>query len=192
MQALLKIKLLQHLFGKDSSLGFRGWKLLGAIIILAILGVSALLLTLGQTSKCGGSFAILAGAKTNIGAMNRFQQAYFLENYRFDNSIEELELGIKTQTENYTYSTKATAKAAFNYAVPRREYISQGWFGLEKRMFYGFVGGVFVESKKVGEKEEKITVAILCQAKTPSTVPPAEPTYKNGILACGAGTSFIR
>lgn len=191
MQTLFKIKLLQNLFVKNSFLCLKGWKLLVTMITLTILGVSTSFLALSQTNKYGGNKARLLEARNFIGALNRSQQAYYLENNSFSNSIEKLEIGIKTQTQNYTYSTKATSKAVFNYAVPRREYLSQGWFGLEKRPFYGFVGGVFVKSEKVGNKEEITTIAILCIAENQATTPPATPTYKNGVLSCGAGTNLI-
>jgi type IV pilus assembly protein PilA len=189
MQTIFKIKLLQHLSQKDSWFSLRGWKLWRIIIILGVLGTILSSLYLSQKSGCANQVRT-AEARSSIGAINRAQQAHFLDNNNFSNSIEKLDLGIKNQTQNYTYSTKATPKAVFNYAVPRRKDVSQGWFGLGKRPFYGFVGGVFVQPKKVGDKEIT-TVAILCQATNSSTLPPAEPTYKNGVLNCGSGTKSI-
>ncbi|HBK62146.1 MAG TPA: hypothetical protein DD000_01105, partial [Cyanobacteria bacterium UBA11166] len=55
--------------------------------------------------------------KQYVGSMNRQQQAYFLEKNTFSNDIEKLDLGIKTETTNYSYSTEVTDKAAFNYGV---------------------------------------------------------------------------
>lgn len=42
-------------------------------------------------------------AKQNIGSINRAQQAYFLENGTYADTIPVLGLGISTQTNNYKY-----------------------------------------------------------------------------------------
>ena len=55
-----------------------------------------------------------------------------------------------------------------------------------------YVGGVFlVPVKKVeskAAKEEIPTTSILCEADSPGTIKPAEPTYENAKIACGKGT----
>jgi type IV pilus assembly protein PilA len=56
-----------------------------------------------------------AEGKQNIGALNRAQQAYYLEKNTFTKSVEKLDIGIKTQTEDYNYLIRATPKAVFNY-----------------------------------------------------------------------------
>lgn len=42
-------------------------------------------------------------ARNNIGAIDRAQQAYYLEHNRLADSIAELGLGIKTETSDYSY-----------------------------------------------------------------------------------------
>jgi type IV pilus assembly protein PilA len=56
---------------------------------------------LGQVNK-----AKQAEAKNNIGAVNRAQQAYFLENQQFAPTLSDLQAGIKSQTDNFAYSIK--------------------------------------------------------------------------------------
>ncbi len=53
--------------------------------------------------------------KTYVGSMNRAQQAYYLTEQSFSSNIDDLGLGIKTETESYAYSTQITDNAAFNY-----------------------------------------------------------------------------
>jgi serine/threonine protein kinase len=66
-----------------------------------------------------------AEAKQNIGTMNRIQQAYFLDDNNFIDSISELEQisgsegSVEGETENYRYSIRVTEKAAFHYGVSR-------------------------------------------------------------------------
>jgi type II secretory pathway pseudopilin PulG len=120
-----------------------------------------------------------AEGKQNIGALNRAQQAYFLEYNSFTNSIEKLGIGIKTQTENYNYSIRATPKAVFNYGISRKDN------------FKSYIGGVFaVPAKEIpnsASSDEILTLAILCEANSSGTTRPVEPTYKNGQVACGSG-----
>ena len=148
------------------------------VALLAILAIIALPSTFTMVSK-----AKQAEGKQNIGALNRAQQAYYLENNAFTNSVEKLGIGIKTETENYNYLIRATPKAVVNYGVARNNTIKS------------YVGGVFaVPAKEIpnsASSDEILTLAILCEANSSGTTRPAEPTYKNGQLACGSGTKDL-
>ena len=114
-------------------------------------------------------------AKQYVSSMNKGQQAYFAENSAFTNSVDALGLGLKTETPNYKYSTRATKKAAFNYGVSKQK--------TEK----SYVGAVFL----VPAKDGRYTTSILCEADDRATIEPAEPTYQNGKLICGKGTTQV-
>ncbi len=122
-------------------------------------------------------------AENKIGAMNRAQQAYQLEKMTFSSSVADLGIGINTQTKNYVYSTRADAWAAFNYGVSQRDKLKS------------YVGGVFlVPAPQVNpnaSENETMTIAILCEADFPGTIQPADPTYQNGRLTCGSGTTEL-
>jgi len=60
-----------------------------------------------------------------VGSMNRAQQAKFAENGRFANSVNELGLGIKTQTDYFKYSVSATKTTVFNYGIPYKRVVAQ-------------------------------------------------------------------
>ncbi|MBE9120873.1 type IV pilin-like G/H family protein [Tychonema sp. LEGE 07199] len=131
--------------------------------------------------------------KQYVGSMNKAQQAYYLENGEFTNSVPNLGLGIRTETANYKYSISTENKAVFHYGVSKQGKLKS------------FVGGVFL----IGDATTKITVRIrrlvegvflmdttpgittvriLCQTNAVSTTKPASPTNNNGTLACGANT----
>ncbi|HBB36271.1 MAG TPA: general secretion pathway protein GspH [Cyanobacteria bacterium UBA8803] len=152
----------------------------GGLLIVSVLGMGAIALSLvftiaRSTCACGNP------ARSYVGAMNRAQQAYFLENNIFTADIEKLGLGIKTETENYRYSSRVTQNAAFHYGVSRNQQLQS------------YVGGVFLvpTTQFDGTADEISTVAILCVGNSPSTRQPAEPTYQNGVLACGEGTTDL-
>jgi hypothetical protein len=113
--------------------------------------------------------------------MNKGQQAYFAENNAFSSSVDALGLGIKTETTHFKYSIRATKKAAFNYGLAKEKDLKS------------YVGGVFMLPAKNFDpnaaKEQITTRFILCKADFPGTIKPAEPTYENGKIACGKGTT---
>lgn len=162
----------------------QGFTLLELTFVVIIIGGLAALV-LPSFLNCSNK-AKQSEAKQYVGSMNRGQQAYFLEQKAFYNSIGKLGLGIKTQTTNYNYSTRATANAAFSYGVARKE---------ASKPLKSYVGAVFAvpshsENSKAA-KDEITTVAILCEANSPGTSKPADPTYQNGVVACGSNTRDI-
>jgi serine/threonine protein kinase len=123
-----------------------------------------------------------AEATQNVGTMNRAQQAYFLENDEFADSIQELGIGIRTQTQNYQYSIRATPLAVFNYATPREKKIK------------GYVGAVFLTSADEAT-DEILTVGLMCETKSPGWLPnwfniprPAAPIVRGNVIECAPNT----
>lgn len=141
------------------------------------------------------SFLVMANnakqseAKQYVGSMNRAQQAYYAEKVAFATSIDALGLGIKTETNNYKYSIRATKKAAFNYALAKDKNLKN------------YFGGVFlVDAKELdpnADRDEMTTATILCETeKRPlfrfkPADEPAEPIYQNGEVICGKGTTAV-
>ena len=131
-------------------------------------------------------------AKQYLSSMNKGQQAYFAETSAFSNYIPALGLSLKTETNTYKYSTRATQTAAFNYAVSKNKTPNN------------YVGGVFlVPAKKLdpnARRAEMTTLTILCETekrpffrvkRTDEPDEPAEPIYQNGEIICGKGTTEL-
>lgn len=115
-----KAKLLRHLISKRTEGGFTMIELLVVIIIIGILAAIALPSYLNQVNK-----GKQAEAKQYMGAMNRSQEAYYLEQGSFATDIDQLGLGIKKQTENYDYSVTSNYDLSFpisqNNAMSRKK-----------------------------------------------------------------------
>ncbi|MDM7325712.1 MAG: type IV pilin-like G/H family protein [Thermosynechococcus sp. Uc] len=95
--------------------GFTLIELLVVVIIIAILSAIALPSMLNQAIK-----AREAQAKTNIGAVNRAQQAYRLAHPTFTNNIANLQIGF-SDTPDYNYAiTVANSNYAEFQATPER------------------------------------------------------------------------
>ncbi len=138
---------------KNNNAGFTLIELLVVIIIIGILSAIALPSYLKQTAKARAS-----EAKTNIGSMNRAQQAYFLENQTFadDTSVSAIvRLGISTgnTTDNFVYT--AVPIDNIKTAVANRGTSN-------KDDILSYVGGVFYQPGS--------TATILCEANAPGAV----------------------
>jgi hypothetical protein len=131
-----------------------------------------------------GNRSPLSEPRQYVSSMSKGQQAHFAEKGDFTNSIDALGISIKPETANYKYSIRATDKAAFHYGVSKQAKLKS------------YVGAVFVVPAKEidanAAKDEITTTFILCEAESPGTIKPAEPTYQNGKVACAKGTTDLR
>lgn len=154
----LKVKFLQYLGKKDKNQkGFTLIELLVVIIIIGILSAIALPSFLNQAKKAKQS-----EAKTYVGSMNRGQQAYMTENDAFTTSIDDMGVGISSQTANYKFlvnAIAATGSVSGAASVINYSDVVTAGSGLKN---YG--GHVYL--KKIGANSELTSVAYLCEMKT--------------------------
>jgi type IV pilus assembly protein PilA len=107
MKSEFKAKFLQNLVSKKKgNEGFTLIELLVVIIIVGVLAAIALPSFLNQIGKARGS-----EAKSNLGVINRAQQAYRLENQTFAGALTNLDAQISPKFYDYTptggqYTTK--------------------------------------------------------------------------------------
>jgi len=170
---------------QESSISNSAYNGCGCLLFLMFFGVIGAIIALPSflgVGGCGGKHEAME-ARQYVSLMSRAQQEYFAEKNAFSSSVDALGLGIKTETTNFKYSIRATKKAAFNYGVAKGNHLNS------------YVGGVFLVPAKNFEpsaaKEKITTTSILCEADSPGTIKPAEPTYENGKIACGKGTTQV-
>ncbi len=152
----LQAKFLSHLSNRKNreEEGFTLIELLVVVIIIGVLAAIALPSLLGQVNK-----AKQAEPKNNIGTVNRAQQAFYLEYQKLAANMSELQVGVKSQTENFLY-TVATVSAgaigvgyAFSYKTALKSY-------------YGAVGTISGDTTT----NEALTVAVACETVSPFSV----------------------
>ena len=156
---------------KGQYTGFTLIELLVVIIIIGILSSIALPSFLAQAAK-----ARATESRTNIGSLNRAQQAYYFENQQFaqDNvtstAIEKLSIGIKDNTANYTYFVVTTAPTVkvTNKATAKNNDLK------------GYAGGVFSSAG--------LTNSIMCEADASGITEVNEPT---SVTNCGSGSHRV-
>ena len=143
-----------HKLNNNQNAGFTLIELLVVIIIIGILSAIALPSFLNQAAKARG-----AEAKANVGAMNRAQQAHFLEQYSFTTNIDDLGLGMDNSTDNFIYDAVANGTlftGITNRGTSRRTDITS------------YAGATFY---LVGS-----TTTILCEANAPGNTAINNPT----------------
>ena len=108
-----------------------------------------------------------------MGSLNRAQQAYYLEKQLFSTDIPTLQIGISTDTANYTYVSNVSGSHALSTGNPKAQ---------ATRAFSGMVvlgGGT--------------TTAYLCQTKVPgaftATAVTPDPAGTDAAAVCAVGTS---
>ena len=168
MKTELKAKFLQHLNQKRQDKGFTLIELLVVIIIIGILSAIALPSFLNQANKAKES-----EAKQYAGSMNRAQQAKLAEDGDFKDKIDDLGLGIKTQTSNYKYGIiKNGTTSVANQAIPVATALKP------------YTGSVVVGLNTA--TSESTSLAVLCVAKTPSQTALAGVTTNPPVCAAGS------
>lgn len=175
MKSEFKAKFLQHMVGrKNAEKGFTLIELLVVIIIIGILAAIALPSFLNQAAKAKQS-----EAKNYVGSVNRAQQSYRIENTTFAGDITSLEIGIPTETTDYTYSiepAKATSTSTAFKATSR---------DADTLRSYG--GGVSVVAT-TGQSR-----AYACQTTSPNgTAPVPTMTEETAVKACGDAKKVMR
>ena len=172
MKTELKLKFLQCLtHKKKDDEGFTLIELLVVIIIIGVLSAIALPSFINQAAKARG-----AEAKSNVGSMNRAQQAVYLENQSFTAVFSDLGLSMVNSTDNFSYSaTGVDTDSVTNLGTSKKTDIKS------------YVGGTFYIPSTT-TAPEGATSTILCESNKPG----AFTTAPNATNACGTDFKAIK
>ncbi|NJO59290.1 MAG: hypothetical protein HC836_13540 [Richelia sp. RM2_1_2] len=152
---------------------FAGLVLVGLILPKVFTGLKA-----QAEYRAAVSEASQSEAKLNIGSINRGQQVMQLEKDRFSTSITELELGISSETDNYSYNiTEAGTSSAITTATAKEN-------GMKS-----YTGAVFM--LKDSEYDFDTTKAVICETNSASKTPPGNPQLLGEDIQCAKGSKKL-
>ncbi len=118
-------------------------------------------------------------AKMYVGMMNQAQRAAYAETNRFVSRIDKLQLGMKSETENYSYSIVLGNDNRFAQSI-----------ALAKIEGIRNYTGIVVLAKTASG--QSTTEHILCQSNEPSKKLPGKPTATNPTnIKCPPGYSLV-
>jgi len=124
-----------------------------------------------------------------VKAMVKFQQAYFLEQNTWGKNLEELQSGIKSESDNYLYSIKIDT--AINTVESKPNIGIAIHMGISKKPeLNSYVGFTFLSS---GLHSNEITpLRSVCESIKPTMKPPSLPKWDKKMLTCPEGYKKIR
>ena len=119
-------------------------------------------------------------AKSFMSAMNRAQQANYIEFSNFANSFEDSKIGIPADTKNYRYSIELPdGKSAIAFGQSKDPNLKS------------YTGAVFLVTAD-WDPNAFTTIQQVCETDTPSTTPPDPPTLNaSGEIECAPGSKPI-
>lgn len=135
----------------------------GFIGLIFILSLIALLLF---NDKPNPNKAKQSEGKQYISSINKGQQAYYIEKEEFSYSISDLGIGVRTETDNYSYDIEKIDPKAFVISTA----------SAKDSQLKSYAGLVYVE--------DNITKSKICETDQPSTSPPIDFRVVDNEIKC--------
>lgn len=128
------------------------------------------------SSVSPASLARQIEAKTYVGSINRSHQAFFVENGYFTNKLDDLKIGIKSETENYKYQIVVldNKKAVQHIGLAKTDNLKS------------YTGLVYTAPDP--NSKDVIPIALICESQKPTRqLPPkfkltSNPTCPEGYI----------
>lgn len=118
--------------------------------------------------------------KTYVGSMSRAQQAHYLEKSQFASKLDDLGLGIKSETDNYSY--KIDLKTDTQVVVTAQA---------KKSELKSFTGVVIAE--KPANESTSTTKSFICETEQASTTPPTVGSMpRSAEFQCPVGSRQVK
>ncbi|MGL5060659.1 MAG: type IV pilin-like G/H family protein [Microcoleus sp.] len=129
-------------------------------------------------------------AKQQIALINNLQQAYYVENRQFSDSLEKLSAGMQQQTENYNYeilSAMGPVQTLQNQREPAHFESTIAIARSHNSDGKSYIGAVF--AFKEDERDRTMAVAICESDRTGVTLIP--PTFDGSEIHCPPRTTML-
>ncbi|AFY68811.1 hypothetical protein Pse7367_0503 [Thalassoporum mexicanum PCC 7367] len=115
-----------------------------------------------------------AEARNYVGSMNRAQQAFYFENAAFTDDLQELAVGIESESQNYSYSIVVNQNGLVSNLAIAKDPTLRSYVGLVYQL----------------EPGSPVTEVIICESDSATTEAPSLSTYDgNTEVNCPSGYS---
>ncbi|MCU7244866.1 MAG: prepilin-type N-terminal cleavage/methylation domain-containing protein [Microcystis aeruginosa WS75] len=172
MNSTFKFKLIQALNKKNGNKGFTLIELLVVVIIIGVLAAIALPNLLGQVAK-----GRQAEARTNLGTVNRAQQAFRLEEATF---TEVSNLPVETTTGIYYTAITNVGTPDATSAVQNAVALSQ------------YQNDIRDYSAAVGQTSAGVFTSVICETDDPTTAVVNATVTTGTVQPCATGSKAIK
>jgi len=131
-----------------------------------------------------------------VGSLNRGQQAHFIEDSKWGNSIEALGVGLPAETEGYRYRTEVVKSIqTIDDAILQGQKIPTApgiaiQTGIAKQPeFKSYLGVVYLRSvtNPPSNSQDVTPIAILCESQQPTMKVPDLPKFDGKTMQCPTG-----
>lgn len=175
----------------------------GYLLLLGVIGVFIIPLLFSNSASV--NLAKFSESRNTVGAMNRGQQAYWLEHNTLAQSVEALQIGIRPETPNYRYSTQSLDSAAFQYGISLHPEVFKrkpgkilGIFPRRGKEYVlpSYLGIVWVKpnpnADSDGIQNDIQLFSILCESTYPYLLEESfQPSSHNGDFYCPEGMKIL-
>lgn len=125
--------------------------------------------------------------KTYVASMNRAQQNYFLEKKKWVKTIEESEIGIKAETENYRYNIQ-NIDSIKTVDIKNYPGIIVQTGTAKKEDLKSYLGAAYLSGSS---NSGLTTITILCESNEPTKKEAGLPKFDGKALQCPDGYEVI-
>lgn len=136
-----------------------------------------------------------AEGRQYMGAINRVQQAYYLENNAFADSIEKLGVGIRLDTEKYSYRILSPMVPVQSLDKPVKPGpYSENVMAIaqpKNPKYSSYIAAVYTKKVTNPGISDTITITGICEIYGYTPLPSTLPILINGVIQCPSGSKAV-
>ena len=164
--------------GLNSTLLYLGVGAGGAMLIFTLINLGKIDSSANQANRAKQS-----EAKTYVSSLTKVQQAFFIEKEKWAKTIEETDLGIKAESENYRYNIQ-NVDSIKTVDIKNYPGITVQTATAKKEGLKSYLGAAYLSGSSSSDIS---TISLLCESTEPTTKEAGLPKFDGKALQCPDG-----